>query len=65
MQQNFYLQPGYQNVALPEPVYDQVYAGRQPIPVALRDVKGYVKQVEEEIEKFREVYGYGISAFIT
>ena len=49
-------QPGYQNVTLPEPVYDYVYAGRQPIPVALRDVKSYVNQIQEQIEKFQENY---------
>ena len=47
----------YHNVTLPEPVYDYIYAGRQPMPVALRDVETYVNQIQEEIEKFREVYG--------
>ena len=42
---------------MPEPVYDQVYAGCQPIPVALRDIKTYVKQIQEEIERFDEEYG--------
>ena len=42
---------------LPEQVYDYVYAGRQQIAVALNDVKGYVKQVQEVIEKFTEAYG--------
>ena len=49
-------QPGYQNVTLPEPVYDQIYADRQPIPTALKDVKGYINQIQEEIEKFNEEY---------
>ena len=49
-------QPGYQNVTLPEPVYDQVYAEHQQIPVALRDVKIYVKQIQEGIDKFQENY---------
>ena len=49
-------QPGYQNVTLPEPVYDQVYAEHQQIPVALRDVKTYVNQMKEEIERFEEEY---------
>ena len=49
-------QPSYQAVMLPELVYDYVYAGRQPIPVALRDVKIYVKQIKEEIEKYNEEY---------
>ena len=49
-------QPGYQNVTLPEPVYDYIYAGRQPIPVALTDVKTYVNQIQEEIERFEEEY---------
>ena len=55
-QQSQKQQISYQNVTLPEPVYDQVYTGRQPIPVALRDVKIYVKQVQQEIEKFKEEY---------
>ena len=53
-QQSQKQQISYQNVTLPEPVYDQVYTGRQPIPVALRDVKVYVKQVQQEIEKLKE-----------
>ena len=50
-------QSGYQNITLPDPVYDYVYAGRQPIPMSFRDVKSYVNQIQGEIEKFREVYG--------
>ena len=41
---------------LPEPVYDQVYAEHQPIPMSFRDVKIYVKQIQEEIQKFKEDY---------
>ena len=41
---------------LPEPVYDQVYAGHQQAPVALRDVKTYVKHIREQIEKYNEEY---------
>ena len=40
-------QSRYQNVTLPEPVYDSVYARCQPIPVVLREVKGYVNQLQE------------------
>ena len=49
-------QLNYQKVTLPETVYDYVYAGRQPIPVVLKDVKTYVRQVKEGIEKFKEEY---------
>ena len=49
-------QPRYQNVSLPEPVYDQVYAGRQPNPLSFRDIKGYVNRIKEQIEKFNEEY---------
>ena len=48
--------PSYQNVTLPEPVYDYVYDGRPPIPLALRDVKGFVQQMDEQIGKFEEQY---------
>ena len=49
-------QPGYQDVTLPESVYDYVYAERQPIPAVLKDVKGYINQIQEEIEKFKDEY---------
>ena len=49
-------QPRYQNIALPETVYDYVYSGRQPTTVALRDVKSYVNQIQQEIGKFRDEY---------
>ena len=39
---------------LPEPVYDYVYTGRQPIPISFRDVRIYVNQIQEEIEKFKD-----------
>ena len=49
-------QPRYQSLMLPEPVYDYVYTGRQPIPMPFRDVQSYVNQIQEEIEKFKEEY---------
>ena len=49
-------QPSYQNITLPEPIYDQVYAGHQPNPVALKDVKDYINNIREQIEKFDEEY---------
>ena len=49
-------QPNYQNITLPDSVYDYVYPGRQPITVALRAVEGYVNQIQQEIGKFRDEY---------
>ena len=55
-----YLEPQqqrrYQNVTLPEMIYDYVYAGREPVPVPLRDVKGYIYQIQQELDKFQEEY---------
>ena len=49
-------QPRYQNITLPEPVYDQIYDGNQRNPVALKDVKDYINNIREQIEKFNEEY---------
>ena len=48
----------YQNVLLPEPVYDYVYTthGKQPKPVQLKNVKNYIDQIQDEIGKFKEAY---------
>ena len=49
-------QLSYQNITLPEPVYDYVYAGQKPIPLVLRDIKTYVRQIQQGIERFEEEY---------
>ena len=46
----------YQDVTLPESVYDYVYAGRQPISVALKDISRYIRDVQEETDNFEEEY---------
>ena len=56
MNQQLQQQTRYQNVSLPEPVYDQVYAGHQPNPLSFRDVKGYVNHIKKQIEKFSEEF---------
>ena len=56
MNQQLQQQTRYQNVLLPEPVYDQVYAGHRPNPLSFRDVKGYVNHLKEQIDQFSEEY---------
>ena len=56
MNQQLQQQTRYQNVSLPEPIYDQVYAGHQPNPLSFRDVKGYVNHIKEQIDQFSEEY---------
>ena len=41
---------------LTEAVYDDVYAGRHPTPIALKDVKNYVNQLQDKIKKFNKEY---------